>query len=621
MSLFLLALAATAADPNIVVTAARVPVPAALSGTAIGVVDAATITAVALPLAVDLLRLVPSVAVASTGPLGSQTQVRIRGAEANQTLTFIDGIKVNDPASGGEFRWETLLADGIDRIEVLRGPQSALWGSEAIGGVVNILTRSPAPGRSVFGQAEGGSFGTWAVGGGGNYGSERGGIAAQASYRNSTGIDTSDSGGDRDGYRNLTSTAKVVLRPGSDSELGLVVRHVDAKTRFDDFDYATGQAKDAPLSTDATATALRGYAHAALLDGRWAHQVEVVYNGTGNKNYTGNAFQNRSDGSLFKAGYQTTIKVDTAPVSGVLTGAIEHEVQTFRSADADPLALSNQDRRRNQVSVIADYRATYRDLLAVGASVRHDANSQYANTTTFRATAALALPQGLRAHASYGEGVSDPSFFDLYGYFPAYFAGNPALIPETSRGWDAGLGWAGDRFTVDATWFHSNLLNEIVSTYDYSTGLSGVANASGESRRQGLELSAAVRLADWLRLEASYAYLDATEQRVAGTAQVRELRRPRHSGALTAIAGRDAWQLAASAAFVGRRYDTDFATFSRVTLPAYALLTLSGSYRISDALALTARVENAANARYQDVSGYRTMGIGAFAGVRIKWRG
>lgn len=152
------------APVTITVTASREPVSLALSGTAISLIDRETLGALALPQAKDYLTLIPSVAVAQTGPLGAQTQVRIRGAEANQTLTFIDGIDVTDPAASGEFRFETLLAQGLERIEVLRGPQSALWGSQAIGGVINIVTRTD-PG--LYAEAEGGSLGTVRAGGGG----------------------------------------------------------------------------------------------------------------------------------------------------------------------------------------------------------------------------------------------------------------------------------------------------------------------------------------------------------------------------------------------------------------------------------------------------------------------
>jgi len=619
MSLILFVLAAATVDPSIVVTAARTPVPIALSGTSMTIIDRSALTAFDLPLVADYLRLVPSVAVASTGPLGAQTQVRIRGAEASQTLTFIDGIKANDPASGGEFRWETLLADGLDKVEVLRGPQSALWGSEAIGGVVNVITRAPTAGTALFGKAEAGSFGTWNLGGGGNWGNAQGGITAQANYLSSAGNDTSQSGGDNDGFDNFTATGKGVYHPSPNSEIGLVARYVSATTNFDDFDYFLGQSADAPLSSFAQAVAVRGYGRLDLYDGRWSNQIEAVLNDTSNSNYNARQFQNRSDGSVGKLAYQTTGDFSTGDWRHVLTGAIEYERQTFKSTDKDPLALSNQDRSRDQTSLIGEYRLTYAQIFSASASVRHDDNSQYASTTTFRATAALALPQGFRAHASYGEGVSDPSFFDLYGYFPAYFVGNPDLVPETSSGWDAGLGWKSQQLALDLTWYHTNLANEIVSTYDFNSGISGVANASGTSQRQGLELTATVTPTPWLTLTGSYAYLDATEQKLAGGLASREARRPANSGSVSAQIASGAWSASIAAAFVGTRYDTDFSTYSTVALPAYALLSLAGSYRINNALTLTARIENATDARYEDVIGYPTLGIGGFAGVRVNW--
>lgn len=152
MNLIFLAAAAAIIDPTIVVTAAREPVRSDLSGTTITVLDRETIEAVGLPQVSDLLRLSPGVSVSQSGPLGSQTQVRLRGAESNHTLVFIDGIEVNDPAASGDFRFETLLSDGIERVEILRGPQSALWGSEAIGGVVSVTTREPGTGAPIFGH-------------------------------------------------------------------------------------------------------------------------------------------------------------------------------------------------------------------------------------------------------------------------------------------------------------------------------------------------------------------------------------------------------------------------------------------------------------------------------------
>jgi vitamin B12 transporter len=159
----------THAVPQMTVIASRVPLRLEETGLSISQIDLAQIEGLSLPLVKDYLTLVPGVAVAQTGPLGAQTQVRIRGAEANHSITFIDGIEMNDPASSGEFRLDTLLAHGVGRIEVLRGPQSALWGSQAIGGVINITTRAPRFGSEFYGEVQGGSLGTLRGGLGGGW--------------------------------------------------------------------------------------------------------------------------------------------------------------------------------------------------------------------------------------------------------------------------------------------------------------------------------------------------------------------------------------------------------------------------------------------------------------------
>ena len=621
MPLITFAAAAAVATSPIVVTASRTPISEALSGTAISVIDAETIDALRLPLLADYLRLVPSVAVASTGGLGSQTQVRIRGAEGNHTLVFVDGIEANDPASSSEFRFETLLADGIDRIEVLRGPQSALWGSEAIGGVVNVLTRVPPQGRDVYGQIEGGSYGTIRAGVGGGIGSDRAGVTAQATYLTARGYDIAATpGGDKDGYTNLSLSAKAVLRPAPNVELGLVGRFLDADSKFDDFDYTNDVALDAPLATRVRTYAIRGYGTVGLLDDRWTHRAEITFTDAANINRDGGVFQNRSDGSRLKLGYQTSGAITTGAVDHRLTFAVEHERQTFASTDADTAALSNQRRDRAKTAVIAEYRLAVADRFAAGLSVRHDDSNRYPATTTVRATAAGQIGGGISLHASYGEGVADPTFFDLYGFFPTFFVGNPNLLPEHARSVDAGIGWTRGNVKVDVTAYTSELTDEIVPTFDMATFLSGVANATGRSKRRGIEASFEARPADWLRFAASYAYLDASEQKVASGLRLREVRRPRHSGSVTATATAGAIDLAASVALVGARGDTSFPRFVPVpvTLGGYALVTLSGTYRIAPGVALTARVENAADARYQDVFGYRTAGLAAYGGVKVK---
>lgn len=624
ISLTLAAAAATPiADPNTAITAitviaSREAVPVALSGTALTIIDRQTIEALNLPQVKDFLTLSPSVSVSQTGPLGSQTQVRIRGAEANQTLTFIDGIDVTD-ASSGEFRFETLLADGIERIEVLRGPQSALWGSQAIGGVINITTRSDYANKPLYGVLEGGSLGTVRAGAGGGlpFG-EIGGFSGHISYLGSDGYDISDSDGDKDGYRAFTVHGKVDLKPSDNTNFLFVARYTDSDSQFDDFDFDTGTPVDAAFSTRITQLQLRGQAGLSLADDRWTQALAIFYFGTTNQNRDDGDFLNQSDGSRTTLRYQTSYNFDAAGAAHRVTGALEHERETFESRDIDPTALSNQFQSRLQTSVVGEYRLDVGDWLGGGFAVRHDWNSPFADATTWRVNAAAKPGAGFTLHGSYGTGVTDPTFFELFGFFPDFFFGNPDLTPESSSGWDLGAGWSNDRFGIDVTYFQSVLENEIVSTFDFETSLSGVANATGTSRRRGVEVAANATLAKGLSFNATYAYLDASQQRVAGNAQVREVRRPPHSGSVTLQYQGPVVDLAASAAITGARDDTDFALFVPVVLPSYTLLTLSGAWHVSKHIDVTARIQNALDLRYQDVFAYTNPGITGHIGVRLR---
>ncbi|WP_156256332.1 TonB-dependent receptor plug domain-containing protein [Sandarakinorhabdus oryzae] len=605
---------------TISVTASREPVQRILSGTANSFIDNVLIDRLNLSQVKDYLTLVPSVAVAQTGPMGAQTQVRIRGAEANHTMTFIDGIDMTDPASSGEFRYETLLTAGVESIEVLRGPQSALWGSEAIGGVINITTTNPLGSRQgLFGEAEGGSLGTARLGLGATVSNSSGaGLSVQGAWLSSRGYNIAPGPGDRDGYDNLTLHAKGGVAIASNLTATLVLRHVSSNSKFDDFDYDAGVPLDAPLSTRTRQWAARGQIDLFLADRRWTHSLSVTHSSAANSNRDGGAFVNRSNGAREQYRYQSSFRFDTGALEHRVTAAVEHQDERFASIDADPDAFSNQRRSRAQTSAVGEYRLELADRLAAGIAVRRDWNNRFADATTARANASLKLAADLRLHGSWGSGIADPTFYDLYGFFPGFFIGNPNLKPERSTGWDVGLRWGNLTRYIDVTWYRARLNNEIISTFDPETFLSGVANASGRSRRQGIEVEGQIAIGSGLSLRGSYAWLDASQQQVAGGALVREVRRPRHSGSISTVYNHEHFQLAASAAITGARGDTDFARFVPVTLPAYTLVTLSGAWHITDQIDLTARIENALDARQVDVFAYRGPGLTAHGGIRFR---
>jgi vitamin B12 transporter len=614
LSLLLLTAATAQADPEIIVTGARESVAQATAPVSSTVLDEEEIESLDLPAASDLLRLTPGIAVATTGPRGTQTQVRIRGAEANHSLLFIDGIRFNDPAAGNEARFELLTSDLLSRLEVVRGPQSALWGSEALGGVIAGNTADPFRRTGFVGEGEYGSldsarlFGRYAVRTGDV------GISGGLGWQRSDGIDSLGGGtGDRDGFENLAATLRVEARPSAGLRAGASGYWTQGTSQYDGFDPVFFTRADTLDTTKNRIAAVRGYASGEW-DG-WTVSGEAAYLDSANHNRLAGAALNSTFGDRLTLGGQVVKRIG----GHSLIAAVDHQEEDFRARDTSFFGGTDQDRSRSLTAVIGEWRAEWSEAIVTDIAVRHDDFSAFADETTFRASVLVRPGGGFSLVASYGEGVAQPTFYDLFGFFPGSFVGNPALKAETSRGWEAGLRWSNDHIALGFTGFSSRLRNEIVDTFDPNTFLSSTANADGRSKRDGIELSASWRHAAWLNVEANYTWLHASQPNTAGTAQVREVRRPRSTANLAAWGEVDRFSWGASLAYVGARRDTDFDQFPAATvrLGDYVLGSLRIGYRILPQLELYARVENAFDADYQDVVGYNTPGRTVYAGLRV----
>jgi vitamin B12 transporter len=606
---------AAQADDPIVVTASREPGRRDETPVSATVYDAATIDALSLPQASDVLRLTPGVSVAVSGPKGSQTQLRIRGAEANHTLLFVDGIRFNDPAAGNEARFELLSSDALSRIEVVRGPQSALWGSEALGGVVAVDSADARRGTGLSGLGEYGSLksGRGFVQGAGD--ARPVSLSAAVGASASEGIDElGRAGGERDGYWSRFATAKAVARPAAGLELGLVGHYVEGKSEFDGYDPVTFQrAETLDLTRNRIAA---GRAWASWERGGWHVLADASLLGSTNRNYAGSAPINRTSGERMTAGAQ----VSRSFGGQRLTVAYDYETERFHARDQQYFGATDQDRLRRLDAVVGEWRAQWTPFIATDVAVRHDSFSAFGDATTARAAAIVSPGAGFTLHAAWGQGIAQPTFYDLYGFFPGSFRGNPNLRPERSEGWEAGLRWDGKTFSAGITGFSANLRDEIVDVYDPATFIGSTANASGRSRRSGVEVEAQYRPSQALLLAANYAWLDADEQQVAAAALVREVRRPRHSANLIAswTGGRLAGS--ATAAYVGARRDVDFDAFPArtVRLHPYVLASARISYRVTKQIEIYARAENAFDTRYQDAVSYATAGRTVYAGIRLR---
>ncbi len=601
---------------QIVITASRAPQQDAQSAASATIIDQQRIDRLGEPLIPSLLRLSPSIAVATSGPAGSLTEVRIRGAEANHSLVFVDGIKINDPASGDAPRFEILNADIASRIEVVRGPQSALWGSEAIGGVIAVNGVPDAPGYRA--TAEGGSFGFLRAGGSASVRADKASIAGALGWQRATGIDSFNGQGDKDGYRNLSGRLRATWAPAANVEIGASGVALTGRSEFDGFDPVTFAHTDTLDSSRNHLAAGRIWANAGGEDSAWRGQISASLLGSSNKNYLDDVQQNRTRGTRRTLSAQLERRFSTGAIAHTLIAAADTERETFHARDTIFGGFSNQDRSRDHRALTLEWRGEAK-ALSGDVAVRRDMFSRFKDATSLRTSALVRLGGGFSVAGSYAEGIAQPTFFDLYGFFPNNFVGNPALKPESSRGVEVSLRYRSGGLQASLTGFRQKLHDEIVDIFDFETFLFSTANRAATSRRSGIEAALGWQPSVKLRLTASYAYLNATQPDASALTEVHELRRPRHSGSIAADGAAGRLTYGASLAYVGRHFDQrDSFPFDRVALSSYWLADARLAYRIGKGVDLFARGSNLLDQRYQDVFGYRTEGRAVYAGISLQ---
>ena len=325
------------------------------------------------------------------------------------------------------------------------------------------------------------------------------------------------------------------------------------------------------------------------------------------------------DGNRYNGTYQASYQFDTSGMLDAhhqLTAGYEWERETFAPSHLD------QTFSRSSNSFVGEYRGEFLDQFYVNAGLRRDLNDRFEDATTWSLSGAWKIPDtATRLHASAGTGVTNPTFYEQFGFFPGSFKGNPDLIPEESTGFDIGVeqGFFDGGLVADITYFNQDLKHEIFT--DFGSGpLPTPENRSGVSKRQGIEMSATVDFFNGFTTTATYTYTDATEQLVAGGDRLQELRRPRHSGSLNAayVFDEDRARIFGEVVFNGKMPDNLFTptATNRVTLGAYTVVNIGGSYKFNEQLEAYGRIENVFDEKYQEVLGYNTEGRTAFIGLR-----
>ncbi|MCS5586971.1 MAG: TonB-dependent receptor [Porticoccaceae bacterium] len=617
LSLISTSQAATGDNPEIqeiLVSASLIPIAASRSANAITVIDAEQIKNRAALSVSDLLRDVPGLAVSRSGVLGSLTEIRARGAEANHLLVLIDGVEANDPSQGDQLNWDTLATDEIERIEVIRGPQSSMRGSDAIAGVVNIVTTSASQPFTANLYSEAGSWSTTKNGFSVGHKSEKFNIRLGASHLESeganiilgTGIvaDKVGSGNDRDGYRNTGINLKGGFKISEQWSLSFSTRHTDGMTEFDD---SFKEYDD--LYSLFNSSSSRFQADYKSPDGSWSHKISVAESDFENDNF----YHGASDGSTEskKRNYQYIGSSFWEVAEQRISLALERESEEYKQFGG--WASGNDANKlvdRNTHSVALEYRLDPMDSVTLAVSARHDSNDYFDSADTHRFEAIYQYSDSVRWRGAWGTAVKNPTFTELYGIYSG-FQNNPNLSPEQSQSWELGFDASllSDRLQMGATFFNAELEDEIGSDCD-ANWICTPVNIEGLSNREGVELTSSLSVDESLLFTAAYTYTDSTQ------ADVDEVRRARHIGSINA-----AWQVQANTKLnLNIQHNGSQSDVGNKTLDAYTLVNLNANYEASDQLDVYLSLSNLFDKQYQEVAGYQTLGFGANLGLRYQFQ-
>ena len=607
---------------EVLVSASLLPISASRSANAITVIDSKQLKNRAALSVSDLLRDVPGLAVSRSGVQGSATQIRVRGAEANHLLVLIDGVEANDPSQSDELNWGTLSAADIERIEVIRGPQSSLRGSDAMAGLVNIVTRRADRPLSVNLFSETGSFGTYHSGL--SIGSKQGDFDGRLSVNHieTEGENISRTGSEKDGYRNTNINLNAGWTVSDELRLSVAARQSDGMNEFDadgDFD---GLVDDQEKVSEFRNSTMRIQGDYVSADGRFQHKLVIAQSNNDNEAFDTGVLGTYTSSTKYQYQYVGSAFWDES--SQRLSVLAEREEEDFQQRGAiDDYGIygiydPNQDRERNTDSIAIEYRNDISDALSLAASARYDDNSEFDSANTVRVEAVYQLNDGTRLRSAYGTAIKNPTFTERFGFY-TNFIGNPSLEPEESTSWELGIDQMlfDNSLTLSATLFDTELKNEINgSAVDPVTFGYTAVNKQGKSQRQGVELTAIGTLTNSLSLNAAYTYTDSVEWDDETGVYIDEVRRARHMASLNlSWQAMDNLHINTNVQRNGSQTDVVFPDI--VALDSYTLVNLNANFSATEKLDVYLRLDNLFDESYEEVFSYQTLGFGASLGVRF----
>ena len=608
---------------ELLVNASLLPIDSRRSANAITVIDREEIKNRAVTSVSDLLRDVPGLAVSRSGVQGSQTQIRIRGGEANHLLVLIDGIEANNASQSDELNWGTLVASDIERIEIIRGPQSSMQGSDALAGVINIITQSAEQSLSARVFVESGSFDTQNNGFSAGINNGKFDARLGVSFLQTEGDNIARTGFEKDGYENTKINFKSGLNVNNQLRFDFSARQSDGMNEYDADVNFDGLVDDQDNKSEFQNSAFGLKADYVSINNKWQHQLLISQSENDNEDFNKNILGTSTNSSRDQFRFIGSLFL--GDLSRRISMLIEREEENFQQRGIvndygsygvfDP----NQDRTRNTDSIALEYRADVSEKLTIAASTRVDDNSEFKNANTSRLEVIYELNDDASIRSAYGTAVKNPTFTERFGFY-TNFIGNPFLEPEESVNWELGID---QRFfqgslNLAATFFNSELENEIDgNSLDPITFGYTAINKQGLSKRQGIELYLSGQLTDMLSLYGSYTYTDSVEPDANGQYQD-EVRRPRNISSLNlSWQARKNLHVNTNVQFNGSQEDIVFP--NNQTLDGFTLVNISANYSANEKLDIYLRLDNLLDENYEEVYSYKALGFGAHFGLRYRF--
>ncbi len=582
---------------EVVVSASKIEEPVEETTSRVIIIPRKTIEAKGAEFIVDVLKDVPEINLIQSGGQGKLADVILRGGAPSQLLVMIDGVKVKLTTTG-TFDFSGIIADDIERIEIVKGPQSTIYGSEAMAGVINIITKKGRDKTHADLALEGGSFDTYKTAASFSGASEILNYRFTASYFSTGGISISKRGDEKDGYKNASFSTKLGIEPSDTFNIEITGRYYYDRSELDDYNYNLRQSMDALNYIQ--------HGHHFVVSGKGRLYLFDIWEQILTVSNTKDSLKTRDTDTSWN-NYDIITGMETVDwqhnlylsESYTLTAGFENRLEKGENiGNFSKMVYNNGFYFNNKLSLFEDW-------LHVNAGIRYDDHETFGHKYTYRLGAVYDIkPADLRILANYGTGFRAPTFNELFWpATPWAGGGNPNLKPEETDSWEAGIekGFCNEKVVFTATYFNQKYDNLIDGWPPVNIGRAEV---------KGIEAAVSAKITDNLIVKPSYTYMDAEDKDTG----LRLTRRPKDKFNITSQYSSGNVTILAGYTFVGEAYDS----MATRDLASYSLVNLSGNYKLTKNIKIFGKIDNLLDEDYETAGGYNSPGFSAFTGVKLE---